>query len=475
MTVVTDYSAILAILNGNNGARWNGPADLGFPVFVSYTFPEIGELPALSSLAYSSSGVYSFTDAFRQGFRNAAAEFEKVTGVRFVETDGEAMISAYGVRGSAWAGWANYPYANASYTSSGDLILDLDDTSGGAGVSAFGFETFLHELGHAMGLSHPHDGTHTLASYLDNTATTVMSYNHSAGNRVTLTPMDVEALQHLYGTSVDVSGWSYAIRSGVFTLRAGDGDDMVMGIAGRNDLKGAKGADTIIGREKADSLNGGAGDDVVAGFGGADRISGGSGNDRLFGGSANDRDFAANTLKGGPGQDTLFGGNGGDTLLGGAGNDRLFANRGEGKDYNENTLRGGNGDDRLTGGEGGDTLVGGRGNDILKGGAGWDVLKGGAGRDQLTGGANRDRDTFAFSKADIGDQDVIRDFELGIDRLDFTAIRFDLEDVRIRAANSGANAVLKVEGIDGFSIKLIGQDAAEMRAYIDAYSWDVFG
>jgi len=463
MTAVKDFTAILAVLNGNGNLRWNAPEKKKLPVVVTYSFLEAGELPPVSSLSYKATSVESFSTAFRDGFRDAAAEFEKVTGVLFVETDGPAMISAYGVRGSNWGGWASYPWASAYGTGSGILVLDLNSTSRAGAVSGFGFEAFLHELGHAMGLSHPHDGAFTLTSDLDDNANTVMSYSRSVHYRTDLAPMDVEALQYLYGGPQDVTGWTYGFDKAVFTLKASARDDTVVGVAGRNVLKGGKGDDTIIGRDQRDVLTGGKGDDLLIGGSGRDTIRAGGGDDRLFAGNTDRSDYYKNTLKGGAGRDTLFGADGSDVLRGGPGNDRLFANRRGEPDYSDNTLSGGNGADRLTGDRGSDRLLGGKGNDKLFGGDGGDTLKGGAGRDILVGGDSWHGDTFVFSRADSGARDVIRDFQLGTDTVRFLG-GLDTGAASVRPANGGTNAVLSVEEV---SVKFLGVSAQDLRDHVD--------
>jgi Ca2+-binding RTX toxin-like protein len=77
------------------------------------------------------------------------------------------------------------------------------------------------------------------------------------------------------------------------------------------------------------------------------------------------------------------------------------------------TLSGLGGDDYLRGGKGNDQLMGGNGNDVLVGDAGKDWLDGGKGDDTLTGGAGSDH----FVLAKNSGNDVITDFESGIDRL----------------------------------------------------------
>jgi Ca2+-binding RTX toxin-like protein len=87
------------------------------------------------------------------------------------------------------------------------------------------------------------------------------------------------------------------------------------------------------------------GNDVLIGGNGSDELYGGTGDDELDGGNGSD------VLDGGTGDDELFGGNGKDELFGGAGDDKLDG--GNGKDE----LKGGAGNDILTGGTGDDTFV----------------------------------------------------------------------------------------------------------------------
>ena len=95
------------------------------------------------------------------------------------------------------------------------------------------------------------------------------------------------------------------------------------------------------------------GNDLLHGLNGNDDISGNGGHDILYGGTGND------TLSGGSGNDSLYGGAGNDNLSGDAGNDLLVGN--EGNDI----LNGGAGDDILIGGKGTDSLTGGSGADTF--------------------------------------------------------------------------------------------------------------
>lgn len=119
------------------------------------------------------------------------------------------------------------------------------------------------------------------------------------------------------------------------TIEGGDGDDILVGHAGR---------DRITGNDGNDKIHGWHGDDWLSGNAQKDRITGGNGNDTCLGNGA--RDF----LVGEAGNDTLLGGDQPDTLLGMDGDDSVL---GEG------------GHDRLYGGAGRDYLSGGGGNDWI--------------------------------------------------------------------------------------------------------------
>ena len=119
----------------------------------------------------------------------------------------------------------------------------------------------------------------------------------------------------------------------------------------------------------ADHVGGDAADNVLRGLAGRDELEGGAGNDRLYG------DAGADLVRGGDGDDALYGGSGADDLGGGVGADQLY---------------GGGGHDRLLGDLGDDLLYGGDGDDWFSDG----TLEPGqpeeTGNDRYDGGAGRD-------------------------------------------------------------------------------------
>ncbi|WP_252042939.1 VCBS domain-containing protein [Vibrio sp. SCSIO 43153] len=85
--------------------------------------------------------------------------------------------------------------------------------------------------------------------------------------------------------------------------------------------------------------------------------------------------------------------------------------------------------DIMLGQDGADTLNGAAGDDILVGGLGNDILIGGLGNDILTGGEGSD--TFTFTNESLSSEasmDVIKDFNLGEDKLDLSDIVSPADD-----------------------------------------------
>ena len=114
-----------------------------------------------------------------------------------------------------------------------------------------------------------------------------------------------------------------------------------------------------------------------------------------------------------------------------------------------NKLEGGDGEDVLKGLNGNDTLLGGNGADTLFGGLNTDILDGGAGNDILRGGIGIDR--FVFD-TDC-DEDIIRDFVTGVDKIDLRSFNFaSTADVLARVTIMSAEKAVLDLGADNFVI-----------------------
>lgn len=73
----------------------------------------------------------------------------------------------------------------------------------------FGYEALLHEIGHLLGLGHPHSGPVILPAALDTSANTIMSYNSTRPYKYEFSPYDLDALLYLYGNDGIVGEYGY--------------------------------------------------------------------------------------------------------------------------------------------------------------------------------------------------------------------------------------------------------------------------
>lgn len=393
---VTDFTALLAG-SVDDPVRWNANLPLGSQVFITYSFTEQDDLPSvLDYNPYNATGYSIFNQDQRANTRLALEEFSRHAGIVFVEATGpQSMVNMFNAVGSDFAGWANYPSIWGSNGWPGRLVMDV---FGDFAPGSSGFQVMLHELGHAVGLKHPFEGDVRLTAAADTTANTLMSYTWSGGVYDTLRPLDIDAIQHLYGTARANDGWTWTIRDGVFRLSAGNDDDAIQGVITANNLRGRGGHDLLHGLGGNDTLRGDSGNDTLIAGGGDNRLFGGSGRDLLQGGFGNDRlvgDGGNDTIHAGAGADTVFGGDGNDVLYGDSGANRMYGGVGHDILYGgtgSESLYGDDGNDTIYGGtSGNDRIFGGRGNDLIYGDAedavfgGWDTIRGGAGDDTIYG------------------------------------------------------------------------------------------
>ncbi|WP_417624716.1 matrixin family metalloprotease [Paremcibacter congregatus] len=284
--------------------------------------------------------------------------------LRFAWTKGEMDPSSF------WkdtaAGWSFHPTGSAQ---AGDIWLSENsfrDSAQGDETHLILKQTLMHEIGHALGLKHPHQeqgGFGILPEGVDGRDYSLMSYNAFShddgygswyGGPQSYMSLDINALHYLYGINDNATAGDdiYSINGSnlnLFTLWDFDGND-TLDVSNINFL----GSHTVI-SNVAINLTPGTWSDLSVYYQQEVDYSKATDNrDHFF--------IAENTII-----ENLITGNGNDILIGNEENNRLEAN---------------DGDDYLNGGDGIDTLLGGRGDDVLVYTSG-DVFDGGGGEDTL--------------------------------------------------------------------------------------------
>ncbi|NDC08093.1 MAG: hypothetical protein EBZ75_01935 [Oxalobacteraceae bacterium] len=182
------------------------------------------------------SGFAAMDDTQKSVVRTAFDYLSTLVNVQFAYDEANANIEFGTNAQTASAGYANYPLGNGTNPSL--LMMDNSNNTANEGanlgtIGGYGWQTLIHEIGHAMGLKHPGSynaggGTTPppyLATPLDNRAMSIMSYNNPvASNVISLTDTssdagstynyslstsnpgtyqtyDLAALQYLYGAN----------------------------------------------------------------------------------------------------------------------------------------------------------------------------------------------------------------------------------------------------------------------------------
>ena len=296
---------------------------------------------------------YDFSDNQKEVIRLALGEFEKVIDIKFVEVveqNNAVGTIRFGISQADPADLGFYAFATApnDYWSSGGDIW-LSDAFYGIDIvkGTYEFHTVLHELGHAMGLAHPHEGgAQTLKAGLDYRNYTQMSYEDpnwayfGSGSAQyftisdSLMVYDIQALQHMYGanTNYNVGNTKYEFdpnKPTSLTIWDDGGEDLLdfSNFNYRCDIDLNDGAYSTIRFAQwnpeenfgiafntfIENVSGSQSHDTIIGNEIDNEIFGNNGNDKLYGGGGDDVFNWAPGSRGGI--DTMYGGTGNDTYV----------------------------------------------------------------------------------------------------------------------------------------------------------------
>ena len=179
------YAGLLPDGGGETSLRWNVGQPLGSSTTVTFCFLEA--VPDYyGATTAEQKGFAQFTAEQRVVALDALRQIASFTAVTFVETSSDQAQITFGTADlPSGTGWAYLP-GSASRVS-GDVWIDnLVASNGDLTIGDDGYKTILHEIGHAMGLKHPHEAP-ALPDAEDSRKFTVMSYlqhpDTSARNR----------------------------------------------------------------------------------------------------------------------------------------------------------------------------------------------------------------------------------------------------------------------------------------------------
>lgn len=263
MTIVSDLQStpvanalwIDALISDATAPKWNYITP--FRTILYYTFSITSGTEAENHGA-NIVNLHAFNSTQQVAAREILDYVTSITGIIFSETmtgsSADIHFADCDIDGTRYTGicdtYGGYRYYSdgtvTSYSPEAYVYLDnvefaTQNASPLAGNE--GYQTLLHEIGHALGLKHPFDGSPTLATAQDNTANTLMAYRDVGGPYSQFREYDLAALAFLYG--LDGLGGAWGIGTGGAYYQGTSANESFISGSGNHVWVGLGGTDTV--------------------------------------------------------------------------------------------------------------------------------------------------------------------------------------------------------------------------------------
>jgi serralysin len=437
----TGDNAIDSLLQSYRWGSGSGTVDMTFSFGTSSSV-------YISGYSEPTNGFGEFSEHQKAATRSALDYWSNLADITFTEVTDSTTVAGdlrFAKSSDPSTAWAYLPNSSAK---GGDVWVGPSSYYNDMSEGTYGFATMLHEIGHALGLMHTHQGSTIATSDIDWTGYSIMSYRSYENAPLTgytqnyypTTPMvnDVKAIQHIYGANTsfnsgdttyswttggrvletiwdsggtDTIDWSNQSSAAEINLNSGvwnklgptyyskypTTEDRTLMIAENAVIENATGGsadDTIVGNSA---------DNMLTGGGGSDALTGGSGDDRFVFASGFGTDTISDFTAGSGSADTLD-----FTSYGYSAYSEIIANISFADVGGNAVLTIGSDSVTLTGvtiasldvddffgvvagaTAGDDVLAGTSGNNVIDGLGGNDTISGNGGNDALRGGAGND-------------------------------------------------------------------------------------